>query len=90
MDEQEVLDAVNLCLTLYAEDSSEDSHNTTIRVAPADVTPTTETSTSLADRDRALREENLAEMLDEFDGLYLESNATDPQTRQSYDVHDLH
>ena len=41
-------------------------------------------------RDRALREENLAEMLDEFDGLYLEGNATDPQKRQSYDVHDLH
>ena len=57
MNEQEVLDADNLCLTLYAKDNSEDSHDTPIRTTPADVLPTTETSPSPADRNRALREE---------------------------------
>ena len=90
MNEQEVLDADNLCLTLYTKDNSEDSHDTPIRTTPADVLPTTETSPSPADRNRAVWEENLGEMLDEFDGLCMEGNSTDPQTRQSHDVHNLH
>ena len=90
MSEQEVLDAANLCLTLYAEDNSKGSQDSPIRTTPVNVSTTTETSPSPVDTDRAVREENLGEMLDEFDGLCLEGNATDPQARQSHDVHDLH
>ena len=89
MDEQEVLDAANLCLTLYAEDHSEGSHDTPNRTTPAAGSPTTDASPYPVDQERALREQNLGEMLDEFDGLCLEGNATDRQTRQSHDVHDL-
>ena len=91
MSDQEVLDAVDLCLTLlYSEDNFKDSQDTPIRTTPADVLTTTETSSSLADRDRSVPEENLVEMLDEFDGLCMEGNTTDPQTRQSRAVHNSH
>ena len=87
MNEQEVLDADNLCLTLYAKDNSEDSHDTPIRTTPADVLPTTETSPSPADRNRALRGGKFRRNVGRVRRFVC---ATDPQTRQSHDVHNLH
>ena len=44
MTDQEVLDAVNLCMTLYASDKSADNHDTPNRTTPVATSVTPDTS----------------------------------------------
>ena len=91
MTDQEVLEAVKLAKTLFAEDNNISSHDTPTRTTPvtsAVNVPSPETSLPSADQARLIQEANLGEMLDEFDELCLEAEATDPEARQSHDIHE--
>ena len=89
MTDTEVLDAVNLARTLFAEDPNNSNHDTPTRTPvnqPATVPSSAEPPSPTADQERSMHEANLGEMLDEFDELCLEGEATDPKTRQSHDI----
>ena len=91
MNDQEVLDAVNLAKTLYAEDNDESSPDTpthTTPVASSASASSPDSASSTADRERQIKEMNLGDMLNEFDDLCFEAEATDPRTRQSHDIHE--
>ena len=91
MTDQEVLDAANLTLKLQADVDSSFSYDTPNRSNPSAAAASavhTTTPPSSADRDRARQEQSLGSMMGEFDSLCLEGEATDPNSRQSYDVHE--
>lgn len=85
---QEVLDAANLAITLYAQDDSTSGHDTPNLTTPVTASITAVTSPSVADQERAHQERDLGKMLNEFDDLCLEGEATNPEARQSHDVHE--
>ena len=85
---EEVLDAVNLAMTLYREDPSADSNDPPTPITPAAGATSSTTTETTADRQRALQERNLGAMMGEFDSLCTEGEATDPASRQTRDVHE--
>ena len=76
-------------MTLYREDPSADSNDPPTPITPAAGVTSSTTTETTADRQRALQERKLSVMMDEFDSLCTEGEATDPASRQTRDVHEV-